>query len=86
MKSLTDLNNTLNSVRTKIAQTDLAIKSEQETIDEVETWLKEQGTEIAEIDAVILLIEDELRDEQLEIEHNANTLSEFFDSVLEAVK
>lgn len=86
MKSLSDLNKTLNDVQAKIAQADAAISVQQETVVEVEYWLKEQGTDIGQIDATILLLEDELVADEAAIEKEALELSEFFDSVLEAVK
>lgn len=86
MKSLSDLTKTLNDVQTKIAQSDAAISGQQETVIEVEHWLAEQGTDIGQIDATILLLEDELVADEAAIEREAAELSEFFDSVLEAVK
>ena len=86
MKSLSDLNKTLNNVQAQIAQADAAISVQQETVVEVEHWLKEQGTDIGQIDATIMLLEDELVADEAAIEKEALELSEFFDSVLEAVK
>lgn len=86
MKSLSDLNKTLNNVQAQIAQADAAISVQQETVIEVEGWLNEQGTDIGQIDATIMLLEDELIADEAAIEQEAQDLKEFFDSVLEAVK
>lgn len=85
--NVTELKKKIDDVVLKMGRVQAAIERKEQEAEEVLTWMSDQEDAFMEgLEVVIANTERNIQRQQADIEKRTQELSEFFDTVLEAVK